>query len=35
MEKVTDNKTFNALKEKFGDRIIDAGIDKGAAVAII
>ena len=35
MEKLTDNKTFNALEEKFGNRIVEAGIDKGAAVAIV
>jgi NADH-quinone oxidoreductase subunit C len=35
MEPATDNKTLEALAAKFGDKIIQSGIDKGDAVAIV
>ncbi|MFH1068476.1 MAG: NADH-quinone oxidoreductase subunit C [Candidatus Glassbacteria bacterium] len=35
MEQATDNKTLGALKEKFGESIIESGLDKGDALAVI
>ena len=35
MEPVADHKTFQTLTEKFGDKITEAGLDKGDAVAIV
>ena len=35
MEPVADHKTFEALTSKFSDKIIEHGLDKGDAVAIV
>jgi NADH-quinone oxidoreductase subunit C len=35
MEPATDNKTFDTLNSRFGEKIIEHGLDKGDAVAIV